>query len=174
MGAAEQPRLTARPCKARLPLPTTAVTKRLMDRGQQLLRAMKQGPLLHPVLLPALLAHSDLAFLPLLSSPSTNHQVLVHLWGFIPGHQEKAPNHSTSERIQVLSLLPSLVSQRFSFYPLSVSLPLRLFFFKDVHSKTQSGHNTPVVCHPTVLPADLFLCAMCLFQLVCKPLREDI
>lgn len=93
------------------------------------------GPQPHPVLLPALLAHSDLSFLLLSSCPSTNHQVLVHLWGFIPEHQEKAPNHSTSDRIEVLSLLPSLVSQRFSFYPPPFFLSLSLFFFKAVHSK---------------------------------------
>lgn len=118
---------------------------------------MKQETLLHPVLSPALLAHSYLSFylFPILT-PSINHQVLVHLWYFIPGHQEKAPNHSISGRIQVL-LLSSLVSQRFYFYPLSFFLPLSLFSFKEVHSKTQCSHNTPVVCHSTVHPAELFL-----------------
>lgn len=118
-------------------------------------------------LLPVLSTSSSL-------TPGTNHQLLVHLWCFIPEHQEKAPNHSTSGRIQTVSLLPSLVPQRFHFYPLSFFLPLSLFFFKEVPSKTQSGLNTPLVCHLTVLPADLSLCGMGLSQLVCKPLREDI
>ena len=117
---------------------------------------MKQEPLLNPALLPApaALAHSYLSFPPL-SSPHPQHKPPSPgpSLAFIPGIARKSPeSQHQNARIQVLSLFPDLVSQTFYFHPL-FSCPL--FSSKQVHSKTQSGSNTPLACYPAVHPADL-------------------
>lgn len=117
-------------------------------------------------------AHSHLSFPPLLSSPPAQTKP----WSIsgVSSQDSKRKPQTTAPQWQdpgtVSSPQPGLseilfLSPFFLFYP---------SFFLEKPTPKLRGHNTPVVCHPTLLPADLFLCGMCLFQLVFKPLREDI